>query len=165
MNWDPEKIDEAALGLLYHTLHDGNRAWKSLDWDAMERLHQKGWIENPASRAKSVVLTSEGLKAAERSAKTHLCEQPPLAWSSLRRHPETEYCPANGLRGILCRSAADGKMFFRVYEESGEFTDYDVCHDELAVTIDKDEMASLYRTGDQRWLDHSPQVLGLDDQQ
>ena len=56
-------------------------------------------------------------------------------------------------------------MFFRVYEESGEFTDYDVCHDELAVTLDKDEMASLYRTGDQRWLDHSPQVLGLDDQQ
>jgi len=33
MNIDESKIDEAALALLYLTLHDGVRAWKSLDWD------------------------------------------------------------------------------------------------------------------------------------
>lgn len=34
MEIDEEKIDEAVLALLYLTLHDGGRAWKSVDWDA-----------------------------------------------------------------------------------------------------------------------------------
>ncbi len=38
MNIDTEKIDEAVLALLFLTLHDGSRAWKGLDWDAMNRL-------------------------------------------------------------------------------------------------------------------------------
>jgi Mn-dependent DtxR family transcriptional regulator len=32
----------------------------------MNRLHEKGFIHNPVSRAKSVVLTEEGLREAER---------------------------------------------------------------------------------------------------
>ena len=44
MEQDTEKIDEAILALLYLTLHDENRAWKSFDWDAMNRLHDKGLI-------------------------------------------------------------------------------------------------------------------------
>jgi uncharacterized protein DUF6429 len=63
---DTDKIDEAVLALLYLTLHDGVRAWKSFDWDAMDRLYQRDLIENPASKAKSVVLTDEGLREAER---------------------------------------------------------------------------------------------------
>jgi len=66
MQIDTEKIDEAVLALLYLTLHDGYRAWKSFDWDATDRLYKKGYIENPASRAKSVVLTEQGLAEAER---------------------------------------------------------------------------------------------------
>jgi hypothetical protein len=31
MEIDTEKIDEAVLALLYLTLHDGSRAWTSLD--------------------------------------------------------------------------------------------------------------------------------------
>jgi hypothetical protein len=31
----------------------------------MERLHNKNFISNPASKAKSVILTQEGLKRAE----------------------------------------------------------------------------------------------------
>ena len=42
MKYDQEKVDEAVLGLLYLTLHDGARAWKSFDWDAMNRLYEKG---------------------------------------------------------------------------------------------------------------------------
>jgi hypothetical protein len=66
MNYDTDKIDEAALALLYLTLHDGDRAWKTFDWDALGRLHTKGYISSPTGKAKSVVLTEEGLKDARR---------------------------------------------------------------------------------------------------
>jgi len=70
MDHDTDKIDDAVLALAYLTLHDGARVWKSFDWDALNRLHTKGYISNPVSKAKSVVLTEEGLKEAER-----LCEK------------------------------------------------------------------------------------------
>jgi hypothetical protein len=63
---DEQKIDETVLALLYLTLHDGCRAWKSFDWQALTRLHEKGLIEDPATKAKAVVLTAEGLVEAER---------------------------------------------------------------------------------------------------
>ena len=59
MEIDTVKIDYAVLALLYLTLHEDCRAWKSFDWDAMNRLHDKGFILNPVGKAKSVVL-SEG---------------------------------------------------------------------------------------------------------
>ncbi len=65
MEIDEEKVDDAVLALLWLTLHDGSRAWKSFDWDTMDRLHAKGMIEDPANRSKSVVLTEEGLWRAE----------------------------------------------------------------------------------------------------
>jgi hypothetical protein len=66
MDYDPDKVDEAVLALLYLTIHDGARAWKSFDWEAMNRLHEKGYISNPVGKAKSVILTEEGLKESER---------------------------------------------------------------------------------------------------
>ena len=66
MKYNQEKVDEAVLGLLYLTLHDGDRVWKSFDWEAMNRLHEKGFISNPVGKAKSVVLTEEGLKESEK---------------------------------------------------------------------------------------------------
>lgn len=66
MGIDTDKIDEAVLALLYLTLHDGARAWKGHDWDALNRLHRKGLIENPVGKAKSVVLTDQGLAESER---------------------------------------------------------------------------------------------------
>ena len=63
---DEDKIDESVLALLYLALHDDSRAWKSFDWDAMNRLHEKGLIGNPVGKAKSVVFTEEGLKESER---------------------------------------------------------------------------------------------------
>ena len=65
MEIDHDKIDEAVLALLWLTLHDGCRAWKSFDWRATDRLYQKGLICDPASKTKSVVLTDEGLQKAE----------------------------------------------------------------------------------------------------
>jgi hypothetical protein len=66
MELDQDKIDDVVLALLHLGLHDGARAWKSFDWDAMDRLHDKGYISNPQSKAKSVVFTAEGLERAER---------------------------------------------------------------------------------------------------
>jgi len=66
MEIDADKIDEAVLALLYLTLHHGARAWKGHDWDALDRLYQKGMIDNPVGKAKSVVLTDEGLTESER---------------------------------------------------------------------------------------------------
>ncbi len=59
--YDHEKVNEVVLALMYLTLHDHYRAWKGFDWDTLDRLHEKGWIDNPRSKAKSVVLTEEGL--------------------------------------------------------------------------------------------------------
>jgi hypothetical protein len=66
MDYDADKVDEAVLALLYLTLHDGARAWKSFDWEAMNRLYEKGYISNPVGKAKSVVFTEEGLREAEK---------------------------------------------------------------------------------------------------
>jgi len=61
MALDTDRIDEAVPALLYLGLHQHYRAWKGFDWDAMSRLHQKGLIENPVNKAKSVEFTVEGL--------------------------------------------------------------------------------------------------------
>ena len=66
MEVDNDRIDAAVLALLYLGLHDGMRAWKGFDWDALERLHARGLISNPVGKAKSVVFTDEGLREAER---------------------------------------------------------------------------------------------------
>jgi hypothetical protein len=63
---DTDKIDEAVLALLYLGLHDAYRAWKGFDWDAMDRLYEKGFIANPKGKAKSVVFTEEGFAESER---------------------------------------------------------------------------------------------------
>jgi hypothetical protein len=65
-NSDPDRIDDCALALLLLTLHDGDRAWKAIDFEVMDRLFEKGYILDPRGKAKSVVLTEEGLKRAER---------------------------------------------------------------------------------------------------
>jgi hypothetical protein len=59
---DTDKIDAAALALLYLTLHDHCRAWKGHDWDVLDRLHDKGMIYDPVGKVKSVVFTDEGLQ-------------------------------------------------------------------------------------------------------
>ena len=48
------------------SLHDEARAWKGFDWDAMNRLHEQGYIFDPRGKAKSVVFTEDGLERAKR---------------------------------------------------------------------------------------------------
>ena len=68
--------------------------------------------------------------------------------------------PAAGVTGFILKRM-DGSFFFRVYGTSGDFTDYDIRHDDLEVTISPDALASFYQVGDRLLLDHSPEVLGL----
>ena len=68
MEINEEKIDEGIMALLYlnfHGDHGAVRAWKSFDWDAMDRLHNRGFISDPKSKAKSVIVTEEGQKVAQ----------------------------------------------------------------------------------------------------
>ena len=65
MKLNNERIDDAVLALLLLGRHDGARAWKSFDWDALGRLHERGLISDPVGKAKSVMFTDEGLAKAE----------------------------------------------------------------------------------------------------
>ena len=68
MEIDKDKIDETVLALLYLTTFDDKysvRAWKGHDWDSLDRLYEKGLISNPKSKAKSVVMSEEGVKLSE----------------------------------------------------------------------------------------------------
>jgi hypothetical protein len=75
MEYDKDKVDEMALALLYLTSFEekgyGPRAWKGMDWEVMNRLHEKGHIGNPKSKAKSVTLTEEGARLSEALFKKH----------------------------------------------------------------------------------------------
>jgi len=68
MNYDKDKVDEMMLALLWLTMFDedfGTRAWKGYNWEHLDRLYEKGYIGNPKSKAKSVIVTEEGKRRAE----------------------------------------------------------------------------------------------------
>ena len=73
-NCDHEKLAEVAIALLHLTMHDDRvvtRAWKGMDWDLLDLLFEKGWIGDPKSKAKSVVLTDEGEAISEKMFVKH----------------------------------------------------------------------------------------------
>jgi hypothetical protein len=67
---DTDKLAEAALAILSLTIHDDGRVWKGLDWDLMDLL-LKGWIVDPQTKAKSVVLTENGERLATEFMRKH----------------------------------------------------------------------------------------------
>jgi hypothetical protein len=67
VDWD--KVDDAALALLhlgrmymskFEAQHQLERTWKGFDFEVMNRLHDKGYIDNPVGKAKSVAFTDAG---------------------------------------------------------------------------------------------------------
>jgi hypothetical protein len=74
MQYDEDKVDEMVLALLYlNTYEDrfGVRAWKESSWDSLDRLHAKGFIGNPKSKARSVPMTEVGRRRAKELCKRH----------------------------------------------------------------------------------------------
>jgi hypothetical protein len=65
LDLDEDRVDAVALAVLLLTAHQQGkgepwRVWKGIDWDAADRLHEKGYIADPKSKAKSVVVTEAG---------------------------------------------------------------------------------------------------------
>ena len=74
---DKEKLAEVAQAILCLTAFQdgpGARAWKGIDWDVMALLHERGWIHDPKGKAKSVIVTQEGLKKGEVFLQKHFAK-------------------------------------------------------------------------------------------
>ena len=68
MDVDEDKVDDMVLALLYLTTFEDKprlRAWKGHNWSALDRLHRKDYISDPATKAKSVILTDAGAKRSQ----------------------------------------------------------------------------------------------------
>ena len=67
-DYNEERVDEMVLALLYLTSFSERgsvRAWKGHDWNGLDRLHEKGLIGDPKSKAKSILLSEEGARKSE----------------------------------------------------------------------------------------------------
>jgi len=76
---DADKLAEAALAILCLTAFDDGpetRAWKGMDWDITDMLFERGWIYDPKGKAKSVVVTKEGMEKAEEFLRRHFAKGP-----------------------------------------------------------------------------------------
>ena len=84
MTYDRDRAAEFVLALMHLDVHDEVRAWKGYPWDVLDALHESGLISDPKSKAKSVVLTEEGLTRAARAFET-LLKPPGLGPQRLRK--------------------------------------------------------------------------------
>ena len=80
MNISEDKIDDTVLALLYLTSFKQGKsypwqAWQSMDWDAMDRLHEKGFISDPKNKNKSIVFTEEGYELSKQLFERLFCDE------------------------------------------------------------------------------------------
>ena len=70
---------------------------------------------------------------------------------------------AQNLKCMLLSSGSNG-FFIRVQGKGNVFEDFDIAHCDMNIMI-IDTLASIYREKhrlyDKKWIDHSPDVLGL----
>ncbi len=100
--YDERKVDDVILALLHlNAFKDGGgwRAWKGFDWDALDRLYERGLISNPKSKAKSVVLRRKE-RASHRS-----CSRPTSAPAM-----SNQRCVQRDADSVLAGLAAPGDM-------------------------------------------------------
>ncbi len=74
MDYDQDKVDQTVLALLSLTMFSeagATRAWKGHAWEVLDRLHVKGYISDPRSKAKSVCVTEEGTRYAHELFSRH----------------------------------------------------------------------------------------------
>ena len=75
---DHDTLCEAALailGLTMFTDHGEPRAWKGMDWDLLDALYARRWIENPKGKTKSVAITNDGARLAGEFLMRHFGRQ------------------------------------------------------------------------------------------
>ncbi len=76
MEYDNDKVDEMALALLFLTHfkegeHCQYKAWKGLDWNVLNRLHDKDYIYDPKNKNKSIILTEVGFNLSKKLFQKH----------------------------------------------------------------------------------------------
>jgi len=72
VDWD--RVEELTLALMYLTTfpHAGlHRSWKGHAWEVLDRLHAKGLISDPATKAKSVDLSEDAAKQSHELFRKH----------------------------------------------------------------------------------------------
>ncbi len=72
MTYDRDRAVDLVLALMQLTMHEGVRTWKSYDWSVMNDLFERGYISDPRSKAKSVVLTEAGMDRSREMFAKHL---------------------------------------------------------------------------------------------
>ena len=72
MSYNRERAADLVLALMQLTMHEGVRTWKSYDWEVMNDLFERGYISDPRSKAKSVVLTEAGIERSAEMFAKHL---------------------------------------------------------------------------------------------
>jgi hypothetical protein len=70
--YNRDRAVEFVLALMYLDVHDDVRAWKGYPWDVLDLMHEYGLIADPKRKAKSIVLTEEGLARAHDAFQTLL---------------------------------------------------------------------------------------------
>jgi hypothetical protein len=85
--YNDDAIMHSALALLQLSLGEPGegRAWKGLPFSVLDRLFEQGFIEDPRSAAKSVVVTDRGLNACGEAAR-ELFQRPKRG----RERPQTK---------------------------------------------------------------------------
>lgn len=120
VGYDESKIEDAVLALLATFSFDGGRSWKGFDFEIMNRLHARDFIDNPAGKNKSVWLTPRVSSAVARLPSGFFRPTPAMLARSLckadaSREGEKRYgqractrnnqCPGIGYRSIHGRGA------------------------------------------------------------
>ena len=67
--------------------------------------------------------------------------------------------PAQGVQGVLIRSAVDNQIWFRVYDQDHEFRDYEITNHDCEIEI-LDPHAALISTEAGDFLDYTTEALG-----
>lgn len=101
MTYNRDAAADLVLALMYLEVHDGSRAWKGYPWDVLDALHQRGLISDPKGKAKSVVLTDEGLDRAEAAFDRLLSDQIPAPERVRRDTPAASPSRLSELQTIL----------------------------------------------------------------
>ena len=68
MKYSQDKVDEMTLALLFLVTTEnefGTRAGRTFDSATMKRLHEKGWIDDPKTKAISIQVTKDGFEKSK----------------------------------------------------------------------------------------------------
>ncbi|HOV23367.1 MAG TPA: DUF6429 family protein [Candidatus Marinimicrobia bacterium] len=68
MKYDKDEVDNMILALLFLTSSSdqyGTKAWKGFDFEALDRLYQKGLISDPKDKSATLSLSEKGAKLSK----------------------------------------------------------------------------------------------------